>query len=251
MNDIVTAATKVAKRLRDDQEDPSPSEIASAVDEATDQSQNQNPSALEQYAKKAALIGAVALARRYLSDDQSEGIDEDATRVEVVDPDEREASSTRSTSESEESSGGLFSLKRLAFLGVVAGAGYVAVKKLRSKGEQHTLEEWDEPSATADETEGTSEDVSDHDVDIGAGQAEDDESESSTTTDVSDVADGEPVDADDNEAADVEDNEAIGVDDDTVAADPGEVAVEEDVAEEAGADEDEDEDEDERVSQSE
>ena len=247
MNDIVTAATKVAKRLSDSDEDPSPSEIASAVDEAADD--NQNNSAIKQYAKKAALIAAVSLVQRYL-ENREEGIAEDATRVEVVDTDERVTESDASKSKSEESSGGLLSLKRVLFLGALVGVGYAAVKKLRSRGDQHTLEEWDEPAASESTTVGgsdtdESEDVSDHAVDIGAGEADENEGESGATTDPTEVGDGEPVE-------DVEDEPVEVEDDDSVAAAPGEVAVEEDVVEEVENDDNEDEDEDdERLSQSE
>ena len=256
MNDIVTAATKVAKRLTDNTEDPSTVELAETVMEATED-EHSNTSEVKQYAKKAALVGAVALARRVLAENErmnaNQGIDEDATRVKVVDPDERATESDTTKSESEESSGGLFSLKRVLFLGALVGVGYAAVKKLRSKGDQHTLEEWGEPAATETGTvgesdageadvdigagvadEGESEDVNDHDVDIGAGEADENESsnESNTTTDPTEVADGEPVDVDEDESVETED--------DSVGADPSEVAVEED-----------DEDEDERLSQSE
>ena len=240
MTDIVTAASKVAKRLRESDEEPSAAELASVVEESTDGSQTDS-SAFKQYAKKAAIFGAIALARRYLADDQR-GIDEDATRVEVVDPDEREASKTKSGTESEKSSGGLFSLKRVLLLGALVGAGYMAVKKFRSKGEQHTLKEWDEQStatesATAGQSSGsssgeTTESGEEPQVDIGAGEADDEGS--NTTTDPTEVADGDPVDVD-------EDESAGGTDDSSAGADPDEVAVEEDG----------DEDEDERLSQSE
>ena len=256
MTDIVTAATKVAKRLTDRDDNPSTAELAETVVEATEDEKSDTSKA-KRYAKKAALMGAVALAQRVLAENErmtaSEGIDEDATRVEVVDPDERvaESDTSKSTSESEKSSGGLFSLKRVLFLGALVGVGYAAVKKLRSKGDQHTLEEWGEPAATESTTAGEShaseadvdigagvaeddsesEDVSDHDVDIGAGEADEGGNESNTTTDPTEVADGNPVDVDEDESVE---------DDDSIGADPGEVAVEE-----------EGEDEDERLSQSE
>ena len=241
MTDIVTAATKVAKRLVDSDDDPSTAELAETVVEATEEEQS-DTSEVKRYAKKAAVLGAVALAQRVLSENErmnaSEGIDEDATRVEVVDPDERVSASDASGSKSEESSGGLFSLKRVLFLGALAGVGYAVVKKFRSKNDQHTLEEWDEPAASDTATVGES-DAGEADVDIGAGVADEggDEAESNATTDPTEVADGEPVD--------VDEDESVNVEDDSVGAEPDEVAVEEDIVD------DEDEDEDERVSQSE